>query len=102
MRTYSSEFPNRPPIEFEIPEGFVDESWNQDVCPKFYNEELGVVLWVEEPDASKREFPEMGRFCLVRVTPLEDGDFEFSNPPDVICESESFDDVLAALAKLKS
>ena len=98
---YRKEFPDRPPIEVEIPKGFVDDSWRNDICPKFYNAKLGLVLWVEEPDASKREIPEMLRFCLQRVEVLPAGDYVWPQGEiNTICESDDFSDILAALKRL--
>lgn len=99
---YRQEFPGRPEIEVAIPEGFEDSSWCQDVCPKFYSPALGLVLWIEEPDADKREFPDLPRFCLQRVNVLPDSDYEFPDGPmPPLCESDDWQEILAAIEEEK-
>jgi len=41
----------------ELPElaGFVDDSWQNDVCPSMLNEARNLKLWVDYVDADRRE-----------------------------------------------
>jgi len=64
---YRNEFPDFPASDMpgDIPPGFVDSSWRNDICPSFTNEALGLVLWIDFADPSRREFPHWHRY---RVT----------------------------------
>lgn len=92
--TYKDHFPHRTPINVEIPAGFVDDSWRDDVCPKFINLDMGLLLWVEEPDPAKRETPDWPRYRLERVKRSPDV-YDFLD--EVVVESENYDDVLKAI-----
>lgn len=50
--TYKTEFPDFD-YELTIPEGWIDDSWHNDVCPKIYNGKL--VIWCDYLDPDKRE-----------------------------------------------
>ncbi len=63
--TYRREFPDFPASDMpgNLP-GFVDSSWRNDACPSFTNEALGLVLWVDFADPSRREFPDWHRYRI--------------------------------------
>ena len=46
----------------ELPEGFEDNSWHNDVCPCFIKGRF--CLWIAEGDKAKREYPEAPRYSL--------------------------------------
>jgi len=96
---YRQEFPDRMPIDVAIPDGFVDDSWRNDICPKFVNIDAGLLLWIEEPDPAERETSDWPRFLLERVERLPDG-YEFLD--DVLVRSEHFDDVLKEIEAEKA
>ena len=65
--TYSTEFPGFPADAIpSLPEGFVDRSWHNDICPSFIHGESGIVLWIDHPDTTQREFEELPRFRAQR------------------------------------
>jgi hypothetical protein len=81
-QNYRTEFPH---FDFEIPtipEGFVDSSWHNNVCPSFerkLNDTHSITLWVNYLDENRRE---CGGFqFVVTVHPTEemgiDMDYEY-------------------------
>lgn len=67
---------NQFPAQFNdahptIPAGWQDTSWGNDVCPSYLTPN-GLRVWVDHPDADKREFSEMPRYAVTRES--EDGD----------------------------
>jgi len=50
--SYKTEFPDFD-YELTIPDGWTDDSWHNDVCPKIYNGKL--VIWCDYLDPDKRE-----------------------------------------------
>jgi len=56
--TYKYEFPNFDYDIPQLPDGFVDVSWHNDVCPSFscdLNEKQEMVVWVDFADENMRE-----------------------------------------------
>lgn len=51
---YRKEFPD---FDYDLPviAGFEDESWHNDVCPSLANDDMGLRLWCDYIDVSKRE-----------------------------------------------
>jgi hypothetical protein len=47
-----------------IPDGFADSSWHNDTCPSYINEAIGVQVFIDYVDVSKRELPEGKRFTV--------------------------------------
>lgn len=78
MADYLKEFPDFVGAEMpKLPEGFVDASWKNEVCPAWDNAALGLRIWIEHPDPEKREFvgeDDPGRFFVQRVTGASFGD----------------------------
>lgn len=65
--SYRDEFPEFGELDVEIPEGFTDNSWHNDVCPSFICQidEVGdyiVKLSVDHKDPEKRELQGYPRF----------------------------------------
>ena len=62
---YKYEFPD---FDGELPviEGFVDDSWHNDVCPSMFNKRTNIKLWVDYVDPDKREGREK-RYCVSRL-----------------------------------
>lgn len=81
-----------------IPEGFVDHSWHNEICPCYVNEALGLTIMVDYPNAEDREFPESFRFGLY-ADGWFDGMLVGHEPNDRVSlyDGEDFDDLLAAL-----
>lgn len=64
---YMREFPEMGPLDFEIPFGFQDTSWHNDVCRSFSKSLFNgqeLRLWVDHKEAADREYPESTRFVL--------------------------------------
>ena len=49
--------------------GFIDDSWGNDSCPKFYYSGEGYVvqIWIETTDPDMREFQGEGQFTAVLI-----------------------------------
>lgn len=62
---YREEFPDFPPESMPDLLGWTDRSWRNDACPCFSRGDL--LLWVNYPDPSMREFPDSARFILEAV-----------------------------------
>lgn len=58
---YAKEFPSYGALGFDIPEGFEDQSWHNDVCPSFVGK--GYTLWANWADKEHREF-DVERYAL--------------------------------------
>lgn len=62
-------FPDFDGVPGGIPEGFRDASWRNDAMPSFLNAEMGLRLYVDYPEASRRGSPDAPRFSLYRTDP---------------------------------
>ena len=89
---YKTEFPD---FDFEIPkipDGFVDDSWHNDICPKFerkYNETHKMVLGVNYLDENRRECG--GKQFTVII--MESDDY-FYVEPEYEMETDSWDEAI--------
>lgn len=71
--TYQTEFPDFDPATMpEIPPGFVDEAWKNDICPCFHNAARGLRIWVDYADRERRELPDTERFTVTMCEDDED------------------------------
>ena len=65
---YLIEFPDYDG-DFYLPEGWVDNSWHNDICPhaekRSADESIIAYLWQEYVDADKRETPNGNRYVLI-------------------------------------
>lgn len=78
-----------------LPEGFVDHSWHNDVCPCFRYEKLRLTLWIDYADPAKRELKATCRFGLI----LEDWPISNSDADRAyIAETDDWPAVLVAMA----
>jgi hypothetical protein len=75
MADFRTEFPDFPAADMPaMPEGFEDSSWGNDACPSISSEKLGLLVYVDYVDTSKREEGCEFRFA---VFPLdEDGSID--------------------------
>ena len=63
--TYRTEFRDYPIHDMPaLPNGFVDASYCNDVCPHFDNEAMRISVWIDYPDKAQREYPEVKRFTV--------------------------------------
>jgi hypothetical protein len=113
-RTYRTEFPDYPEADMPtLPDGFEDDSWHNEACPRFLHVGVGVCVWTDYADPALSEFPEerdgggMMRFNL-QVMDSGDAPDEWLVPDgrDVhgddswVAESDTFADILLALPRL--
>lgn len=89
---YIREFPDFPTIEVEIPAGFVDASWHNDVSPHWEDEARGLSLWIDYPDPAIRE---MGKDWPRYQVFIMGDDGEYLDDP--LVATEKWEEVLAAL-----
>lgn len=91
--TYREEFPDFV-LDVELPAGFEDRSWRNDVTPCFIDETRGLCLWVDYADhADRREFA-ANRFVLTRVD--AEGQHTDDEP---LLETDDYAEVLAFIKK---
>jgi hypothetical protein len=96
--TYKYEFPN---FDFEVPQlpkGFVDVSWHNDVCPSFscdLNDKQEMIVWVNYADENRRECGGL-QFALV-VKDKEDCDPSYFGYE---LETDSWDAILNKINSL--
>ena len=77
--TYAREFPDMPAADMpDLPAGWADTSWHNDVCPS-YTSPAGSVVWINYADPEAREFPDSGRYLWCRMADdgCSEGDTEF-------------------------
>jgi hypothetical protein len=78
-------FPDYPVAAMPtLPDGWEDVSWRQDVCPCYARASGNVVIWIDYPDPSDREYHNTKRF---RVVAYDD--------PDHVDETDSWEMALA-------
>ncbi len=97
-QTYRTEFPNFDYDIPQLPEGFVDVSWHNNVSPSFerkLTDGHSITLWVDYADESRRECG--GSQFLVIVHETEESQ-------NVLYESEfnSLDDAIKAINDILS
>ena len=90
--TYRTEFPG---FDYPLPslEGFADQSWHNDVCPKLVREdgETTITVWCDYADAGLREGwgPRYAITVIYAVDPYQE--------PIEISATDSWESVLAVL-----
>jgi len=50
-----------------------DMSWHNDSCPKFENDELGIVVWIDNIDPASREYDDWKQYTVVKIIDTSDG-----------------------------
>jgi hypothetical protein len=69
--SYLNEFASFDYVIPQLPDGFVDVSWHNNVSPSFekkLNDEYSITLWVNYADESKRECGGSQFLVMVHVT----------------------------------
>jgi hypothetical protein len=64
--SYKTEFPDFV-LDVEIPEGFADCSYHNDVCPRFEKDLPDgryLIIWVDFADPKEREYSNCHRFAV--------------------------------------
>ena len=64
--SYKTEFPDFV-LDVEIPEGFSDQSWHNDVCPRFekdFPDGRYLTIWVDFADPTEREYSNCHRLAV--------------------------------------
>lgn len=90
---YKAAFPDFDYDVPQLPDGFIDVSWHNNVSPSFekkLNNDLTLTLWVDYSDESKRECGGSQFLVIVHIP---------DQIEDVLYESdfESFDDAIRAI-----
>ena len=83
--TCYEEFPDYPATAMPtLPQGWRDVSWRQDVCPCYARDDNAVMVWIDYPDKSDREYYNTRRYRVMR--PLDD---------DILGETDTWDMAMA-------
>jgi hypothetical protein len=70
---YATAFPDYPAASMpNVPVGFYDGSYRNDVCPRFISDDDRVSIWVDYPDPDAREFS-LVRQYRVTLASIDDG-----------------------------
>lgn len=95
--TYRTEFPDFPESDWpEMPEGFEDTSWHNDVCPNITCEALSLAIYIDYSDPKARETGENGeRFTVYRL----DGDHTIT---DDALTTDNWQEVLDLVARVRA
>lgn len=103
--TYRELFPDFDDALPEV-EGFYDNSYRDDICPKLTSDELGIHLFYDYKDMELSEFKEwrkdgsVGRFRLLQCSDALEP-YDYGNPKNYI-ETNDFDEVLAVVDELRA
>jgi hypothetical protein len=62
--TYATKFHGFDLGGITIPDGFEDESYQNDACPSFYHHATGLRIWVDWLNPAERDTPRFPRFTL--------------------------------------
>ena len=96
-RSYATEFPDFTPADIPAelldPTQWVDMSWHNETCPRFYSvatltyngEPARVCVWVEKTKAEDREDPSHPRFGVELVT-IDDCE-QFPTDTSINCDT---------------
>ena len=101
--SYKKEFPDFN-LDVIIPEGFIDSSWKNDICPSWINNEHNIKLFIEHLEPEKRELDDMDRFYLVWYSTYycdpETGNKEFEpSTDDIELSTNDYTEVLETIDK---
>jgi hypothetical protein len=77
---------------------FTDQSWHNDSCPTFINAAQTLRVWIEHPDADKRETPGQNRYA-VEKDDFNPDTYVPSFNPNIIHEGSDWRAVLACIAE---
>ncbi len=69
--------------------GFMDESWGNDICAKFYSDHFSLMVWVDYENENDREFKIGKRFAIV------------GKEDDCIFETDSFNELIETIEAIK-
>lgn len=84
---YKKAFPDFGDLDVQIPDGFKDISWKNDVCPSFLDEENGIRIWVDYLDSDMREIDGRPRFLVQNYDIIE------GESKETLLETDDFDAV---------
>lgn len=98
---WQREFPGFKGTIPALPPGFEDNSWHNDVCPSFYNDNLGLALFIAEDDPADREFGEgADKYTLNAYSgTLDAGDVQLSDTD--FFQTNDFNEILDRINKAK-
>lgn len=81
-------------FEFEIPDGFYDSSYGNDMCPSIANDDLDLQIFIDAKKPEEREEPSYPRFSIINAS-------EYGECGNTLFESESFEDILSYIQDIK-
>ena len=82
-------------FEYDIPEGFSDSSYGNDMCPSIANDDLDLQIFIDAKDPEDREESSYARFSVIHAS-------EYGECGNTLFESESFEDVLVYIDQVRS
>lgn len=85
--TYKTEFPDYDDT-LSFPEGWVDDSWHNDVCPKFTKG--NVLIWCDYKDFDRREIEGQQFIVSLNVSLDVDETYEFLKGFDSLPDALAF------------
>lgn len=89
--TYAKAFPTFPADAMPaLPAGFYDDSYCQDVCPRYTSDDDRVSIWIDFPNPDDREYCLMRRY-RVTLASIDD---------DIVFETDDWAEALDAAITL--
>jgi hypothetical protein len=91
--SYQTEFPDFV-LDVTIPDGFEDNSWHNDACPRFQKQLPDgnyLVIWVNYANPQDRDYPNLHRFSI----DLHEVDFTYL---ETLRSSDNWQDILDFIA----
>lgn len=91
------EFPAYPAADLpEMPQGFEDASWHNDMSPSIENRAMGLRVWIDFLKPEDRDLPDSKRFTVQGI----DADGDLLDEDDLL-NTDEWADVLALIATRK-
>lgn len=85
-----------------MPEGFEDESWENDTCPSFHHSALGLTIFVDYAKPEMREFPDSDRFTLHSDPRDAKGSRPADSQMEVLLSTDDWFAILSKVADIES
>lgn len=86
-------------FEHKLPDGFVDDSYGNDVCASILSKELKLKIFIDDVNPENREIADSKRFTMLQTN--EDGEILTYNHDGGFCfETDDWSEVLKAINAL--
>lgn len=82
-------------FEHELPVGFVDDSYGNDVCASILSKELKLKIFIDDVNHENREITDSNRFTMLQTN--EDGEVLYDFDEGFCFETDSWDEILKAI-----